>query len=198
MNVIVTCQLREYSDELKLPRATAKELISFLTVKSIIGQKRGGDLSPSGKIDHLLHKVLLNTKTRKALEDLVGEIWHSDAPAELQDELKVERRRVAFPWESPKQLFLGKAAGRILTVHWICRLAAMNTMSKEGFEPNQAIWEEPATLMHTIVANAHMDVETGQQFKVYTVLKEGKGQRPFSTTSERNEVSLLKHLLHSA
>ena len=96
MNVIVTSRLREYCDQLELPRATAKELISFLTVKSIIGQKRGGNLSPSSRIDQLLHKVLLNTEARKAVEELVGEIWHSEATTELRDELKVERRRVAF------------------------------------------------------------------------------------------------------
>ena len=96
MNVIVATQLHPFCDQLKLPRDTVRELISFLSTKTIVGQKRGGDLSPSSKVDRLLHKVLLNTEARKAVEELVGEIWYSEATTELRDELKVERRRVAF------------------------------------------------------------------------------------------------------
>ena len=77
----------------------------------------------------------------------------------------------------------------------------MNTMSKEGFEPNQAIWEEPATLMHTIIASPYEDLETGQRFNVYSARKDGEGPRLSSRNCDKRELpvsnGILMCLLHS-
>lgn len=49
-------------------------------------------MSPSSKLDQLLHWLLLNTDARKTVEEVVGEISHSEDSAEDVDELKVQRR----------------------------------------------------------------------------------------------------------
>ena len=79
---------------LQLPESTAKELIRYLLVKQLNGQ-RAQTLSPSRKLDELQHWVLLNTKVRKAVEALVGEIDHSTSTADLPDEQKAGRRQAS-------------------------------------------------------------------------------------------------------
>ena len=53
----------------------------------------------------------------------------------------------------------------------------MNAMSKNGFEPNLALWEEPGTLIHAIIAQLHEDLETGQRYNVYSARKDGQVPR---------------------
>ena len=93
MNAIVLTQLQQFCRRLQLPLTTAKELILYLTVKTLVGQKQAKELSPSSKLDQLLHAVLLDTEVRKSVEALVGEIHHSEATAELADDLRAERRQ---------------------------------------------------------------------------------------------------------
>ena len=68
MNASVSSDLQEICRGLKLPLATAKELIAYLTVKTIVGEKRGWELIPSSSLDKLLHKVLLETEITNSLE----------------------------------------------------------------------------------------------------------------------------------
>lgn len=93
MNATVVSQLGDFCRRLELPLGTAKELITFLTVKTLVGQRKARRLSPSSKLDKLLHAVLLDTELRKSVEVLVGEIHHSEASAGLEDSLKAERRQ---------------------------------------------------------------------------------------------------------
>ena len=94
----VRSKLQDFCRRLELPLATAKELIVFLTVKTVVGQKRAWELSPSSKLDTLLHAILLDTEVRKSVEKLVGEIHHSEASAELPDELMAEKRQATSPF----------------------------------------------------------------------------------------------------
>ena len=192
MNAHVVGQLHPFCDRVKVPRETSMELVSFLTVKTILGQKRAGGMSPSSKVDKLLHAVLLDTEVRKSVEELVGEIHHREVTAELPDELKKERRQVQEP--CCKVLFRFKmieGSKAEIGVNGIRRLAAMNAMSKEGFEPKVTLWEEPGTLMHSIVSEYLMDLETGKQSTVYSSCapKEGPGLRRvgFTKGSKRHD-----------
>ncbi len=92
MDSLVANRLHAFCERLNLPLATADELVTFLTVQTLVGEERARDLSPSSKLDELLHAVLLNTDVRKIVEKLVGEIHHSEVAAELAEELKAERR----------------------------------------------------------------------------------------------------------
>lgn len=53
-------------------------------------------MSPSSTLDKLQHAILLDTSLRKAVEETVGEIEHSEDTADLEDELKVKRRQNGF------------------------------------------------------------------------------------------------------
>lgn len=97
MNAIVVSQLVDFCRRLELPPGTAKELITFLTVKTLVGQQQARNFSPSSKLDKLLHAVLLDTDLRKSVEVLVGEIHHSEAFAGLDDDVKAERRQDDIP-----------------------------------------------------------------------------------------------------
>ena len=89
---MVDHRLEEFCVRLHLPPGTVNELMKYLEVKDRVGRVKAGKLSPSSKMDELLHAILLHTEVRKSVEELVGEIHHSEAPAGLTDELKAERR----------------------------------------------------------------------------------------------------------
>ena len=81
----------------QLPLSTARELIRFLLYKNLNPILSEG-WSPSSKLDALQHWTLLNTRVRKLVEAVVGEISHSEELADLPDEDKVERRQALSPW----------------------------------------------------------------------------------------------------
>lgn len=67
--------------DLQLPLHTARELMRFLLVKKILGLQNSFELGPSRKVDQLQHWMLLETDVRKSVEDIVGEVRHSQGRA---------------------------------------------------------------------------------------------------------------------
>ncbi|KAK9789202.1 hypothetical protein WJX73_007416 [Symbiochloris irregularis] len=104
--------------ELRLPETAAKELLRFLIVKRLVGDDKSSRLSPSSKLDRLLHWVLLNTAVRDHVEEHVGRVFHTTATAQQADAQKMERR-----------------------------LVSMECMAKEGWQPTLSLWEDPASLL---------------------------------------------------
>ena len=115
------------------PAATARGLVDYLTVKTLVGKVEAKKLSPSSELDKLQHAVLLNTAIRKSVEALVGQVIHSEAFADLPDALKAESRlaRRQLHVEIVSLHGPGTHAANIA-----CRLAAMNVMSRQGFNPD--------------------------------------------------------------
>ncbi len=52
-------------------------------------------------------------------------------------------------------------------VSTFCRLDAMNTISRSGYNPSLELWEEPDTILHGIIATPTEDCKSGQQYNVY-------------------------------
>lgn len=43
----------------------------------------------------------------------------------------------------------------------------MDTMSREGWDPNVALWQEPGTIIHEVVHESKQDIATGEWHKIY-------------------------------
>ena len=89
---VAVLALQEGCHKKQLPPTTARELVRFLLAKKLSPNVSEG-WSPSSKLDELQHWTLLNTRVRKLVEAVVGEIDHSEETAELPDEEKVKRRQ---------------------------------------------------------------------------------------------------------
>lgn len=85
--------LRPGCAEVGIDVGASKELVRFLLTKRLLGPEKAQLLSPSSKLDKLLHWVLLNSEVRKGLElSCVGEITHSTQTSKLDDISKCKRR----------------------------------------------------------------------------------------------------------
>lgn len=85
--------LRPGCEEVGVDIQASRELIRFLLTKRLVGAEKAKLLSPSSKLDRLLHWALLNSEVRKALESsCVGEISHSTQTSKLDHNSKCKRR----------------------------------------------------------------------------------------------------------
>ena len=84
-------QLQRGCNDLGLPVGVMAELISYVALQRT-HPTSWRQYNPSAKVDELLHWILLNTDARLDVEQCVGTIQHSTTTANIDEDIKCQRR----------------------------------------------------------------------------------------------------------